>query len=127
MTGSTEATRPERITWSDTPIEEVLPGITRQVVHGQNQTLVRYVYQPSSIFPFHSHPQEQITIVVSGRIAFDLDGGRLELGPGEVTVIPPGVPHGAQVIGADVVETFNTLSPKRADAPSFGDEGTAPR
>ena len=105
--------------WSETPSEEVLPGITRQVVNGRNQTLVRYVYSPGSVFPVHSHPQEQITIVISGRIAFDLDGSRVELGPGEVAVIPPGLPHGAEVIGTETVETFNTLSPRRSDNPSF--------
>ncbi|MEA2514598.1 MAG: hypothetical protein QOJ59_4085 [Thermomicrobiales bacterium] len=112
--------------WADLPTEEVLPGITRQVVDGGNQTLVRYVYAPGSVFPVHAHPEEQITVVVSGRIAFEIDGARCELGPGEVAVIPPNARHGAVVVGPDVVETFNALSPRRARNPSFSTtEGTS--
>ena len=41
----------ERISWERVPVETVYPGITRQVVQGERQTLVRYVYQPGAVFP----------------------------------------------------------------------------
>ncbi len=81
--------------------------------------MIRYVYQPGAVFPTHAHAEEQITVVVSGRIAFDINGARVELGPGEVAVIPPNVPHCASVIGSDLVETFNALSPRREANPTF--------
>jgi len=90
------------------------------VVHGERQTMVRYVYAPGSIFPVHAHPEEQVTVVVSGRIAFEIDGSSVELGAGQVAVIPPNVPHGAEVIGNDTVETFNALSPRRNPDPLTG-------
>jgi quercetin dioxygenase-like cupin family protein len=65
--------------WSDLPTEQVMPGVTRQTVHGERQTMVRYVYEPGSVFPVHMHPQEQCTIVISGRIQFEIDGVRTEL------------------------------------------------
>ena len=105
--------------WADLPAEEALPGITRQVVDGANQTMVRYVYAPGSVFPSHAHSEEQITVVVTGRIVFEIDGATYELGPGEVAVIPPNARHGATVVGPDMVETFNALSPRRAASPSF--------
>jgi quercetin dioxygenase-like cupin family protein len=113
-------TSPTTNAWIDIPAESVFPGITRQVVHGDRQTMVRYVYAPGSVFPIHAHPEEQVTVVVSGRIAFDVDGQRVELGPGEVAVIPPNVPHGANVVGEEIVETFNALSPRRTTSP-FGE------
>ena len=103
--------------WSHVPIEEVYPGITRQVIQGERQTLVRYVYQPGSVFPQHQHPQEQITAVLSGDIEFDVAGSLYLLGPGEVAVIPGDTPHGARVVGDAVVETLNNLSPRRDTAP----------
>jgi quercetin dioxygenase-like cupin family protein len=109
--------------WRDVPEETVFPGITRQVAHGDRQTMVRYLYAPGSVFPIHAHPEEQITVVVSGRIAFDVDGKRVELCPGGVAVIPPNVPHGAAVVGNETVETFNALSPRRADNPFSGTTG----
>jgi quercetin dioxygenase-like cupin family protein len=100
------------------PREEPLPGISRQTVHGENQTLVRYIYQPGSVFPVHSHPEEQITIVLSGTIDFTVAGVPLTLAAGESALIPANVPHGATVTGPEVVETLNTMSPRRANAPS---------
>lgn len=105
--------------WDDIPVERVLPGITRAVVHGDRQTLVRYRYEPGAVFPEHSHPQEQITVVLSGRIAFDVGGERRILGPGDVGVIPGDVPHGAEVVGSEIVDTINALSPRRDAAPTF--------
>ena len=110
----------ERVNWADVPAETVYPGITRQVVQGARQTLVRYVYQPGAVFPRHQHPQEQITAVLSGAIEFEVAGERHRLGAGEVAVIPGDTPHGARVLGDDVVETLNTLSPRRDQAPEPG-------
>ena len=101
------------VDWVELETELVLPGITRQVVHAERQTMVRYVYAPGSIFPVHAHPEEQITVVVSARIAFEIDGSRVELSAGQVAIIPPNAPHGAEVIGNETVETFNALSPRR--------------
>lgn len=103
--------------WGELAAVEVLPGIVRQTIDGERQTLVRYRYAPGSVFPAHSHPEEQITAVLSGRIAFEVAGERVVLGPGEVAVIPGGVEHGAAVIGDEAVETLNCLSPRRAVAP----------
>ena len=94
-----------------------MPGVTRQTVHGDRQTMVRYVYQPGAVFPIHAHPEEQCTIVISGRILFTVDGAPTELGPGGILVIPANLPHGARVIGDEVVESFNALSPRRAANP----------
>jgi quercetin dioxygenase-like cupin family protein len=124
---STDTGLVEATSWDSIAADEVLPGITRQVIHGERQTMVRYVYAPGSIFPVHAHPEEQITVVVSGRIAFTVDGAERELGPGGVAVIPANVPHGARVIGAETVETFNSLSPRRLanplDRPSESENG----
>jgi quercetin dioxygenase-like cupin family protein len=105
--------------WSSIPAEEVFPGISRQVVHGERQTMVRYLYAPGSIFPIHQHPEEQITVVISGQIAFHVDSAERTLGPGGVAIIPPNVPHGAKVVGDETVETFNAMSPRRSVSP-FG-------
>ena len=41
----------------------------------------------------HSHPQEQIMFVVSGRLKVTLDGKTAELGPGEAFHATPNVLH----------------------------------
>lgn len=106
--------------WSAIEAEEVYPGITRQVIHGTRQTMVRYVYAPGSVFPQHQHPQEQITTVLTGQIEFDIAGQRTVFGPGDTGVIPGDTPHGARVVGDETVETINSLSPRRDQSPGQG-------
>lgn len=117
---------PSAIDWSSIPVEHPYGGIARQTVHGANQTLVRYVYQPGSVFPVHQHPEEQITVVLSGSIDFTVNGSPLTLSAGQVALIPGNVPHGAVVSGSVAVETLNTMSPRRSSAPASQpmDEGT---
>jgi quercetin dioxygenase-like cupin family protein len=112
-------------TWADVQTEDVYPGIMRQVVNGERQTMVRYCYAPGSEFPVHSHPQEQITVVISGTIAFTIAGQEQVLHAGQVAVIPGGVEHGARVIGDELVETFNALSPRRERSPGPDRTGAA--
>ena len=112
--------------WWALPTEVVLPGVERQTVQGDRQTLVRYRYAPGAVFPVHRHPEEQITVVLGGRIAFEVDGERREVGPGEVVVIPGDVPHGATVVGDEPVETLNTLSPRRLTGPTPAGAGGPP-
>lgn len=108
------------IDWSQIPIEHPLVGVARQTLHGASQTLVRYVYQPGCVFPVHHHPEEQITIVLSGSIDFTVDGAPITLSTGECALIPAHTPHGAVVSASEVVVTLNTMSPRRTAAPDVG-------
>lgn len=52
----------------------------------------------------HSHPQEQIFLVLSGRVRMTIAGKPYELGPRDVAHMPPHVPHSLFVIDdAEVV------------------------
>lgn len=118
LSGSALAGSPSPIDWDSIPVEYPLPGIERQTVHGQNQTLVRYIYRSGSVFPVHQHPEEQITIVLSGCIDFTVDGAPITLCSGESAIIPANTPHGARVTGSDTVVTLNTMAPRRSAAPN---------
>ncbi len=117
-TGGTAPSIVRGIAWDAVALEQVAAGVTRQVVHGEQQTLVRYLYQPGAVFERHEHPQEQITIVLSGQIEFTIGDKVVTLDPGELVVIPGGVLHGARVLGETVVESINTLSPRRTEHPA---------
>lgn len=106
------------IDWTAVPIEDAGNGITRQTVHGGRASVVRYVYPPAAVFATHAHPEEQVTVVLSGRIVFATPDGEVELGPGGSLLVPPNVPHGARVIGDETVESINVLAPRRQAAPN---------
>ena len=45
-------------------------------------------------FTWHSHPEtDELFMVLSGRLAIQLRDGDVELGPGDVYVVPRGVEH----------------------------------
>jgi mannose-6-phosphate isomerase-like protein (cupin superfamily) len=105
------------INWSDVPGEEVNPGIFRQTVQGTRSTVVRYVYQPGAVFPAHRHLEEQTTVVLTGRIVFEVDDRSVTVGPGQALLVPGGVVHAARVVGGEVVETINVHAPRREHGP----------
>ena len=51
----------------------------------------------------HAHPQEQVMIVISGRLQVELEGVAGELGPGEGFHAPPNVPHKVTALEDTVV------------------------
>ncbi len=60
--------------WSKIGPEQTAPGITRQMVVGQNVMMVRFTFEPFLVTPQHTHPHEQMTLVVKGRVRFFISG-----------------------------------------------------
>ena len=63
----------------------------------------------------HSHPDtDEVFLVVSGQLTICMDDGDVELGPGQLYVVPRGVPHqpvsvgGAEVVLVEPSSTVNT-------------------
>jgi quercetin dioxygenase-like cupin family protein len=54
--------------WSQVEKEQVGPEVTRQVVHGENVTISRIHLARGAVFPEHSHANEQVTLLLAGRI-----------------------------------------------------------
>jgi len=106
----------ELLQWDDIPMETVNPSMRRQIITGELMTVARIYLKDGFLVPMHSHHNEQITQVISGVLKFRLgkDGDEtIEVGPGQVIVIPANLPHEARVVG-DVVET-DMWAPRRDD------------
>jgi len=66
-------------------------------------------------FTWHSHPEtDEFFMVLSGRLTIRMEDGAVELGPGEIFVVPKGQRHqpqsaeGAEVLLIEPSETVNT-------------------
>ena len=106
----------ELLQWDDIPMETVNPSMRRQIITGELMTVARIYLKDGFLVPMHSHHNEQITQVISGVLKFRLgkDGDEaIDVGPGQVIVIPANLPHEARVVG-DVVET-DMWAPRRDD------------
>jgi len=86
----------------------------RATAFGGERAMVNYVeLAPGTDVPEHAHPEEQLTLVLSGRILFVLEGEEAELGPGEAVWVPPGARHRVRALEESVV--LDVFSPVRAD------------
>ncbi len=56
----------------------------------------------------HTHDFFQAVHVLSGRFSFDAADHRIEIGPGESGIVPPGVTHRYQAVGHEICRTFMT-------------------
>ena len=60
--------------WTKIPVEKVSDGIKRQMVVGENVMVCRFTFDPFVVTDVHSHPHEQMTLVVKGKVRFTIDG-----------------------------------------------------
>lgn len=71
-------------------------------------------------FTRHAHPDtDELFLVMRGSLTIEMDGGDVELGPGQLYVVPRGVPHRpVSVDGADVVLIEPSTTVNTGDTPS---------
>lgn len=97
--------------WNETNMEYLDPKLSQRVFTSKNVMVVHYVYEPGLDFQEHSHPQEQVTIVQSGRLLLTIAGEKVELKSGDVCAVFPNVGHSSEVIGDDNVEAYCIFTP----------------
>ncbi|MDP6391472.1 MAG: cupin domain-containing protein, partial [Arenicellales bacterium] len=52
-----------------------------QLITGQHMHLIRAVYEPGATYPMHSHPHEQFSLMLSGRMRVTVGDDTREIGP----------------------------------------------
>jgi quercetin dioxygenase-like cupin family protein len=99
--------------WSDIPVEPMNPLLGRQFTVGANVMISRITLQAGAHVPLHSHPNEQIAILLTGCLQFLLEGKEIILRPGELLAIPPDIPH--EVFAIEDTINLDIFSPPRQD------------
>jgi quercetin dioxygenase-like cupin family protein len=88
---------PQKIDWAEQPFTEVRPRIFGATVHTPQLTATLYRYGGGTSWEEHSHPQDQVTIVLEGVVDFVVDGAPVRLTTGQLATLPGGTPHSATV------------------------------
>lgn len=104
----------QHLNWSSLPIEYPAEGIERQMVIGERMMICRFRFAPLLVTPEHTHPHEQVSLVVSGRVRFFVEGVERIALPGDVLLFPPNCLHGATMMDEEVV-LIDIFSPIRED------------
>ena len=106
--------RAQHLNWSNIPIQHVAEGIERQMVVGENLMICRFRFAPFLVTPEHEHPHEQMSLVVSGRVRFFVEGDERMAAPGDVLHFLPRCWHGATMMDEEVV-LIDIFTPIRED------------
>jgi len=92
----------------------VAPGISREnLAVGEKMMLVKVYFKKGASVPRHSHPHEQSSYIVQGKLFYKIGDEELVLEKGESLIIPGGVEHEAVAL-EDTVDV-NTFVPVRED------------
>lgn len=94
--------------------KELAPGINARTFWGEEMLTAVVDLDPHTELPSHSHPHEQIGIVIIGKIEFVIGGQTKTLKAGDVYVIPGGVEHEARTFEAPV-QVMDVFSPVREE------------
>jgi quercetin dioxygenase-like cupin family protein len=101
--------------WTSEPGDEVVPGDVIWAVTGGGVQVIRAEMAPGIDFALHTHPHEQIIVVLEGTLHFTVGDEEQDVRAGGVIHAPPGVPHGGRVVGDERVVTIEALHPPRQD------------
>ena len=88
----------------DGPLTE---SALRDRLEARGYHVSRYVYPPGTVFPDHSHDEDKIDAVLSGRLRMTMHGEEIVLERGDSLAVPRGVTHSAEVIGDDPVVSLD--------------------
>ncbi len=98
--------------------KKVAPGLERRLLHTDHLMLanIEFTDGPTSApDPFHSHPHEQVAVILEGEIILfvgEEDG--VQLKAGDHYAIPSGIPHTIQRL-TKVVRIVDCFTPIRED------------
>ncbi len=93
---------------------KLFPGVEIHATAGEGLMLSLVEFEPGSVVPEHSHPHEQMGMMISGRAEFTVGGVTRVLGPGEMWRIPGHVPHKVRALDGPAV-ALDVFHPVRED------------
>ena len=99
--------------WADIPQTPMTPKIRRRLVSGGKVMSVEFTLDEGAVVSEHTHPHEQISHIISGKLEFNVGGEKKVLGPGEVALIPSNVPH--SVVALETTVNIEVFAPPRED------------
>jgi len=91
------------------PARTLAPGVTAKIASGEKMMLSLVTLAPDAVVPTHSHPHEQMGMMVSGTMELTIAGETRVFSGNELFLVPGGIPHAAKggPGGAVALEAFS--------------------
>lgn len=93
---------------------DLAPGVTAKALFGEGAMLNLVELEPGAVVPLHSHPHEQLGLVLRGSMTLNVDGADHVLGEMNGYTLPGNIEHGA-VAGPDGALVLDAFRPVRED------------
>jgi quercetin dioxygenase-like cupin family protein len=99
--------------WDRIPKEQLSALLARQAFHTGRLTVARIYLAAGALVPRHSHENEQVTILLSGRLRFIFDTGEQVVMAGQMMEMPPNLPHSVEALEESLA--LDLFAPRRED------------
>jgi quercetin dioxygenase-like cupin family protein len=115
MSEGNEGATAIRHEWSEIEPDQPAELASRRLIVGERMMVARFVLEEGFDMEPHVHHNEQISVVVEGRLLFRVgtvgsdDFREEEVAAGQVMQLPPFVPHAARALERSVV--YDLFSP----------------
>jgi len=103
----------KHIKWDEIPAERLNDKFVRKLAWDGKIMIGLTLVEQGYVVPLHSHDNEQITFVTSGKWRFSIDGKVTDVGPNEMISIPANVPHTAEAV--ETLVAYDIFTPPRED------------
>jgi quercetin dioxygenase-like cupin family protein len=92
----------------------IFPGVDIFTTTGEKMMLSFVEFQPHAVVELHSHPHEQMGLLLEGELTFTIGDEEHLVRPGQMWRIPGDVPHKA-IAGDEPVKALDVFCPIRED------------
>lgn len=99
---------------TDCARHQIFPGVEIFTTHGEHLMLSLVEFEPGAKVAEHSHPHEQLGLMLEGEMEFIIGGESHTVRPGQMWRIPGGVKHMA-IAGDKPVKALDVFYPIRED------------
>jgi quercetin dioxygenase-like cupin family protein len=100
-------------------------GVTAKIASGEKMMLSLVTFASNAVVPTHSHPHEQMGMMVSGTMEFTIAGETRVFSGNELFLVPGGVPHAVKA-GPGGAVALDAFSPPREEYREAGGEHIFP-
>ena len=90
---------------SDRKVHTAIPAT------GESCQLLWAKFEPGGTYELHSHPHEQMRVIVSGRMRLTVGDEVRDIGPGDMWYAPANVKHGGEILGDEPVVFIDVYAP----------------
>jgi quercetin dioxygenase-like cupin family protein len=103
----------DQYNWDAIPEEKLSDLVSRRVIHTDRMTVARLRLRKGAVVPMHHHENEQITMMESGALRFEVAGAEVVVRAGDVLRIPPHAPHRVETLEDSMA--MDLFTPARED------------